>query len=108
MELSQEVKGAIRNVFGDGRDFILAKREGSLVDGIYYEDESYEEQYADVEALIEDVENTIDQVYEGKEIQVQVFEGEYGGEIGERIRVVAYVPGTQRREALVTMWCPDR
>jgi hypothetical protein len=104
MGLSREIEEAIRNVFGDSRDFSLVKREGSLIDGAYYEDESYEEEYADVEALIRDVEETVDEVYEKKEIQVQVFEGEYGGEIGERIRVVAYVPGTQRREALVTTW----
>jgi hypothetical protein len=104
MGLSREIEEAIRNVFGDSRDFFLVKREGSLIDGAYYEDESYEEEYADVEALIRDVEETVDEIYEKKEIQVQVFEGEYGGEIGERIRVVAYVPGTQRREALVTTW----
>jgi hypothetical protein len=104
MGLSQETKEAIRNVFGDSRDFSLVKREGSLIDGAYYEDESYEEECADVEALIRDVEETVDEIYEKKEIQVQVFEGEYEGEIGERIRVVAYVPGTQRREALVTTW----
>jgi len=103
MGLTQGIKEAIRNLFGDSRDFSLVKREGSLIDGAYYEDESYEEEYADVEALIRDVEETIDEVYEGKEIQVQVFEGEYGGEVGERIKVVAYVPGTQRREALVTL-----
>ena len=79
------------------------KREGDLIDGAYYEDESYEEEYADVEALIRDAEETIDEIYEGKEIRVQVFEGEYGGEVGERIEVVVYVPGAQRREALVTM-----
>jgi len=107
MGLSQEIKEAIRNLFGDSRDFSLVKREGSLVDGAYYEDESYEEKYADVEALVRDVEKTIDEIYERKEIQVEVFEGEYGGEIGERIKVLAYVPGTQRREALVTMWCFD-
>jgi len=106
--LSRGITQAIRNVFGDSRDFYLVKREGSLIDGAYYEDDSYEEEYADVEALIGDVEKTIDEIYKGKEIHVQVFEGEYGGEVGERIKVVAYVPGTQRREALVTMWCSDR
>ncbi len=105
MGLSGEIANAIRNLFGDSRSFSLVKREGSLDDGAYYEDESYEEEYADVEALIGDVENTIDEIYEGKEIRVEVFGGEYGGEVGERIKVVAYVPGTQRREALVTMWC---
>ncbi len=105
MGLCGEIANAIRNLFGDSRDFSLVKREGSLDDGAYYEDESYEEEYADVEALIGDVESTIDEIYEGKEVHVQVFEGEYGGEIGERIKVVAYVLGTQRREALVTMWC---
>jgi hypothetical protein len=108
MKLSQEVEEAIRNVFGDSQGFALVKREGSLIDGAYYEDEDYEEEYADVEALIEDVEKTVDEIYKGKEVHVQVFEGECGGEIGERIKVVAYVPGTQGREALVTMWCPDR
>jgi hypothetical protein len=108
MGLSQGIREAIRNLFGDIRDFSLVKREGSLIDGVYYEDESYEEEYTDVEALIGDVEKTIDEIYKGKEIHVQVFEGEYGGEVGERIKVVAYVPGTQRREALVTMWCTDR
>jgi hypothetical protein len=108
MGLSQGIREAIRNLFGDSRGFSLVKREGSLIDGAYYEDDSYEEKYADVEALIGDVEETIDEIYKGKEISVRVFEGEYGGEIGERIKVVAYVPGTQRREALVTMWCPDR
>jgi len=104
MGLSQGIKEAIRNVFGHSRDFTLVKREGSLDDNVYYEDESYQQKYPDVEALIEDVENTIDEIYAKKEVHVEVFEGEYGGEIGERIKVVAYVPGTQRREALVTMW----
>jgi hypothetical protein len=105
MWLSRGITKAIRNVFGDSRDFSLVKREGSLIDGAYYEDEAYEEEYAHVEALIEDVEKTVDEIYKGKEIHVQVFEGEYGGDFGERIKVVAYVPGTQGREALVTMWC---
>jgi hypothetical protein len=104
MELSQGIKEAIRNIFGDSRDFSLVKRKGSLIDGAYYEDESYEEEYADVEALIRDVEETINEIYAGKEICVQAFEGEYGGEIGERIKVIAYIPGTQKREALVTTW----
>jgi hypothetical protein len=104
MGLSQGIKEAIRNIFGDSRDFSLVKREGALSDDAYYEDESYEEEYADVEALIRDVEETINEIYAGKEICVQVFEGEYGGEIGERIKVVAYIPGTQKREALVTTW----
>ncbi len=105
MGLCGEIANAIRSLFGDGQGFSLVKREGSLIDGAYYEDESYEEEYADVQALIGDVENAVDEVYEGKEVQVEVFEGEYGGEVGERIKVVAYVPGTQRQEALVTMWC---
>jgi hypothetical protein len=107
-EIKEAIKEAVRNTFGDNRDFSLVKREGSLIDGVYYEDESYEEEYADVEVLIGDVERTADEIYKGKEIHVHVFEGEYGGEIGERIKVVAYVPGTQGRKALVTMWCPDR
>jgi hypothetical protein len=107
-EIEEAIKEAVRNTFGDSRDFSLVKREGSLIDGAYYEEDSYEEEYADVEALIRDVEETVDEIYGGKEIYVQVFAGEYGGEFGERIRVVAHVPGTQRREALVTMWCPDR
>ncbi len=105
MGLTQGIKEAIRNVFGDSWGFSLVKREGGLIDGAYYEDESYEEEYGDAEALIRDVEKTIDEIYEGKEIQVEVFDGEHGGEVGERIKVVAYVPGTQRQEVLVTMWC---
>jgi hypothetical protein len=104
MGLSREIQEAIRNAFGDSREFSLVKCEGSLIDGAYYEDESYEERYADVEALISDVEETIGEIYEGRRIHVQVFEGECGGEIGERIRVVAYVPATQGREAPVTTW----
>jgi hypothetical protein len=107
MGLSQEIREAIRNLFGDNRDFSLVKCEGCLIHDAYYEDESYEEKYAHVEALIRDVEKTVDEIYQVKEIHVQVFEGEYGGEIGEYIKVVAYVPGTQRQEALVAMWCSD-
>ncbi len=86
MGLSLETKQAIKKFFGNKGKLSFVERCGSLVNGLYLEEDSYIEGYASVERLIREVEETVEAL-EGKEVFVKVSD--------RGIEVRAYDPGSR-------------
>jgi len=86
MGLSLETKEAIKRLFGDKRRLSFVERCGSLADGLYVEEDAYVEEYASLERLIREVEETVEGL-EGREVYIKVDK--------KGIEVRGYNPGTR-------------
>jgi len=86
VKLSLETKKAIKRFFGDRRKLSFVESYGSLADGLYLEEDTYVEEYASVERLIREIEETVEGL-EGREVYVKVDD--------KGVEVRAYNPGTR-------------